>query len=152
RLQDETNEAGRDEARSWVVRLASGKLTVEEANALRRWHAADPAHARAFAEAKQQWRLVGTATQELARDLASGAALRPAGTPITRRWLMGAGAAAAAGIGVLAVRPPFGLWSPLVDVSADYRTGIGEVQTIAMGESVTVQLSTRSRLSLESDR
>ncbi len=65
---DQAGDEARDQARSWVVRLASGRLTVGEAEALRRWHAADPAHAKAFAEAKAHWRLLGAAAQEFARD------------------------------------------------------------------------------------
>jgi transmembrane sensor len=154
RFREETESARRDEARSWVVRLASGRLTVEDAAALRRWHAADPAHARAFAEAKRHWKVLGEATRELGRDTASSMDRPRRGAfAVSRRGMLGAAAiAAAAGIGVIAIRPPFDLWSPLVDFSADYRTGIGEVRTIAIGDSATVQLSTRSRLSLQPDR
>jgi transmembrane sensor len=136
------------------VRLASGKLTAEEGNAFRRWHAADPTHASAFAEAKRHWGLIGEATQELSREAAALTRQSPKReVPVTRRRLLLAGAAAAtaAGLGIVAVRPPFDLWSPLVDLTADYHTGIGQIQTIAVAENVTVQLSTRSRLSLQSD-
>lgn len=151
--ENEASEVWRDEARSWVVRLASGRLTAEEATAFRRWHAARSEHALAFAEAKQQWGLVGAAAQELVRETGFGTDRRRSRKPVSRRWLLGAGAAAAAaGIGAVAVRPPFDLWSPLMDFTADYRTGIGETQTITMAENVTVQLSTRSRLALQSDR
>jgi transmembrane sensor len=152
-LRDRTDLGG-DEARGWVVRLASGILTVEEAAAFRNWHAAHPAHALAFAEAKQHWKVVGQATHEMARGAARATANRKAASrlPISRRWLLSGGvAAAAAGIGAVAIKPPFGLWSPVADFSADYHTGIGEIQTVAIRDDVKVQLSTRSRLSLQSD-
>lgn len=134
------------------MRLASGRLTVEEATAFRLWHAASATHARAFAEAKQQWGLVGAAAQELAREAAFATDRRRLSRPMSRRCFLGAGAAAAAaGIGAVVVRPPFDLWSPLMDFSADYHTAIGETQTIAMADNVIVQLSTRSRLALQSD-
>jgi transmembrane sensor len=152
-FRDSTSAPERDEAQLWVVRLASGKLTVEEGNAFRRWHADDPAHARAFTEAKQNWCSIGAAIQELSREAATTGAHSLQEAPVTRRWLLMAGAAATAATtaGVIAVRPPFGLWSPLVDLTADYHTGIGQTQTIAVAKNVTVQLSTRSRLSRQSD-
>jgi transmembrane sensor len=151
---DRTASPDRDDARSWVVRLASGKLTAEEGNAFRRWHAADPMHASAFAEAKRHWGLIGEAAQALSREAAAPTRRHPMQeVAVTRRRLLLAGAAAAtaASVGIAAVRPPFDLWSPLVDLSADYHTGIGQIRTIAVAENVTVQLSTRSRLSLQSD-
>lgn len=146
----DTTELG--EARDWVVRLSSGKVTVEDAASFRRWHAASPANARAFAEAKQHWRLMGEATQNLVPDRPLvGRQREGSRRHVNRRWLLGAGVGAAAAGIALAVRPPFELWSQLVDFTADYRTGIGERQTIAIGKDVTVELSTRSRLSLQSD-
>src|ERR1700736_2467075 len=95
-VRGRTGNPERDDARSWVVRLASGKLTVEEANAFRRWHADDPAHARAFAEARRHWGLVGAAAQELSRETAISVGRHSAReAPVTRRRLLIAGAAAA---------------------------------------------------------
>lgn len=150
RFRETTGGTGRGEAQSWVVRLASGQLTLEEATAFRRWHAADPAHARAFAEAKRHWDTMQRALREMSADSAAARARNPA---VTRRRILAVGAAAAAAaVGYVAVRPPLDLWSPLLDLTADYHTGIGQTRTIAMAENVTVQLSTRSRLSLQSDR
>ncbi len=149
---DETGRPEQDDARAWVVLLASGKVTADQAAAFRKWHASHPAHAHAFAEVKQHWNIIGQATHELARDVVPADGPRRNIAPsVSRRWVLGTGAVAA-GIAVLALRPPLDLWSPLVDFSADYRTGIGELQTIAMGQNVTVELSTRSRLALRSDR
>ncbi len=152
-LRDRTDGDGHDDARSWVVRLASGKLTAEEGRAFRQWHAADPAHARAFVEAKRNWTVLGQATHELSREAAElSEKPAPYRGRITRRAaLAGGAAAAAAAVAIIAVRPPFGLWSPVLDLTADYHTGIGETRTIAMTDNVSVQLSTRSRLSLQSD-
>lgn len=144
--------ARRDEARSWVIRLASGRITEQDGAAFRRWHAADPAHARAFSEAKRQWQVIGEAAAEFAarptqpaRDLSRQPA-RP-----SRRWVLG-GAAAAACAGAVAMRPPFDLWSPVLDLSSDFHTGIGETRMVAVSDDVSVQLSTRSRLALQSDK
>jgi transmembrane sensor len=152
-LSDELDTTELGEARDWVVTLASGKVTAEDAASFRRWHAASPANARAFAQAKQHWRLMGEAAQDLAPNMRSVAQPRVVlGRPVNRRLLLGAGVGAVAAAGVVvAIRPPFDLWSPLVDLTADYRTGIGERRTVAIGSDVVVALSTRSRLSLQSD-
>jgi transmembrane sensor len=143
--------AGRDEARSWVIRLASGRLTAKDGAAFRRWHAASTAHAHAFAEAKQHWQTVGKAAAALAAETARQTERLPRKPAMpSRRWVLGM-AAAAACAGVAAVRPPFDLWSPALDLSSDFHTGIGETRTIAVSDSVSVQLSTRSRLALQSD-
>lgn len=149
----ELKPSEQDEARGWLVQLASGKMTREDGASFRHWLAADPAHARAFAEAKQQWHVVGAAARELVREgrwLADGHV--EFGGMINRRWLLAAGVGAAAAGVALAIRPPLDLWSPLVDLSGDYRTGIGQTRTVAIDENVTVELSTRSRLSLQADR
>jgi transmembrane sensor len=156
-LPGELESSDRGEAQAWVVRLASGRMTVEDGTEFRGWLAANPAHARAFAEAKQHWDLIGTAVQELAHEgqFAAQHNVKPGqrrAPTISRRWLLGAGAAAAAAGVVLAIRPPLELWSPLVDFGDDYHTGIGQTKTIAVSENVTVELSTRSRLALQADR
>jgi transmembrane sensor len=152
RSSEEPRKIGQEEAQAWVVRLASGKLTAEEASTFRQWYARHPEHAVAFAEAKQHWKAMGQAAQEFARTQAVTINRSQGQTALrSRRWVLGAGALAASAA-VAAIRPPFELWSPVVDFSADYHTGVGEVQTIAMGEHATVQLSTRSRLALQSDQ
>ena len=47
------------------------------------------------------------------------------------RLLVG-GAVAAAAAGYMIVRPPFGLWPPLQELAADYRTKKGEQRTISV--------------------
>jgi len=141
-------ESARDEARAWVVRLASGRVTAKDAAAFRHWHADDPCHGAAFAEAKLHWDLVGAATRDLALQPNFHSERRDASG--TRRWFLAAGFATAAA-GVAVVRPPFGLWSPVVDFAADYRTGIGERRRIELAHEITVELTTRSRMAIRSD-
>ncbi len=124
-------------------------MTVADAEAFRRWYGQHPAHAKAFAEAKLHWDLLGEASSEerFGRELSSSKA-----SFLTRRRVLGAGGAAVAAAAVVALfDPPFELWSPAFDLSADYATGIGERRTITIGDAATVELTTRSRLSLESD-
>lgn len=148
----EPSPAQQDEARSWVVLLASGKVTSAEATRFRRWHGANPANAQAFILAKRHWEVMGAATEEMARQQPGGRVYARKETIATRRWILGAGAMSmAAGLGTLLVHPPLGLWSPVVDFGADYHTGIGETRSIAINDA-TVQLTTRSRIALEKDQ
>lgn len=145
----------RREARSWVVLLASRRVTQSQAEAFRRWHDDNPAHARAFAEARLDWEIVGTAAEELAGEpgFAAGEGQSATTARVTRRWLVGGGLAAVSlGAGIALVRPPLGLWSPVVDFAADYRTGIGERRTIELAQDVSIELTTRSRMALGADR
>ncbi|MTD92737.1 DUF4880 domain-containing protein [Hyphomicrobium sp. xq] len=137
------------DARSWVVLLASGRVTAGDAAAFREWQARDPNNAKAFAQARLHWDLLGEATGELARLPADARAGRSGESGHTRRWLLGAGLASAAATGVALINPPFGMWSPIVDFAADFRTGIGERRTIAIGGNASVELTTRSRLALD---
>jgi len=141
-----------DEARSWVVLLASGKVTSAEAAQFRHWHGADPMNAQAFALAKAHWKTLGDATKATAGRLPKEHGHKGAASVASRRWVLAAGAASmAAGIGAILVRPPLDLWSPVVDFNADYHTGIGETQSISINDA-TVQLTTRSRMALEEDQ
>ncbi|HDS1038895.1 TPA: DUF4880 domain-containing protein, partial [Stenotrophomonas maltophilia] len=42
-------DAMREQAQRWLLRLQSGQATVDDAEAFRRWRAADPRHAVAVA-------------------------------------------------------------------------------------------------------
>jgi transmembrane sensor len=151
----EPSESMHRDARSWVVLLASGRVTASQAEAFRRWHDHDAAHAQAFAEAKADWEIVGAATQELAGvpGFAAEHIRSSAKARVPRRWLLGGGLVAASlGAGLALTRPPFGLWSPVIDFAADYRTGIGERRTIELPQDVTVELTTRSRMALGAGR
>lgn len=135
-------------ARAWMDRVAAGEMTPADADALRRWCRADPAHQAAFASARRGWALLGAAGALSAARAPQRAAVR---SP-SRRWFIGGGlgfatAAAAAAI----VHPPLGLWPSIGELQADHRTGIGERRSVALGEGVRVELNTRTSIALRPD-
>jgi transmembrane sensor len=145
------------EAQAWVVQLASGKMTQADERIFRAWHR-EPEHAEAFRAAKLHWDMLGAAAHGMAGIGKTGigklaAAHLAHGRNVSRRWFVGAGvAAAAAATGVVLMKPPLDLWSPVLDIGADFSTGIGETRIIEMKDKITVQLTTRSRMALDADR
>lgn len=61
----------RDQALRWLVRLTSGRVTVTEANAFRRWCARSEDHRREFALAKRLWDALGQVTWQVAEPKSS---------------------------------------------------------------------------------
>jgi len=144
-----------DEGLEWVVRLKTGASTRADIDALERWRKQSAAHEEAFRRAARLLRNAGIAAQELAdeRAAAGAAALsrRPRGLVLARRAVLGgAVAAAAASYGV--VRPPFGLWPSLDELSAEYRTGKGEQRTVVLAPDIALELNTQTSVSLRPAR
>ncbi|ABD06938.1 putative FecR [Rhodopseudomonas palustris HaA2] len=138
----------RFEARRWLVRITSGEATAVDADALKRWCAQSPSHARAFAEVNLLWDNVEVAAHLPSVAASSQIAVRGE-APQSRRWVLGAMAAsAAAAAGAFAVDPPFGLWPSLPELGADYRTLTAERRDIAMPDGVKIELNTRSSLNI----
>ena len=141
------------EALDWVVRLKTGEPTRADIEALQQWREQSVAHEAAFKNAARVFRHAGVAASELADQPATGdAALASQRLPprvIGRRALLG-GAMAAAAAGYLIVRPPLGLWPSLEELSADYRTGKGELRKIAVAPNVSLELNTQTSIALRS--
>ena len=133
------------QAENWVRRLALGELSKADSTALQRWCDQSPAHAAAFSEASQLWQAFGQAGQSLRSEAAAKQHRKQ--SMITRRAAIG-GALAASAAGVAIVKPPFGAWSSLSELQADFRTGTGEQRQIAAGDGIAVQMNTRTSLSL----
>jgi len=55
-----------DQALEWLLRLTSGRVTEQEANAFRRWCAHSEEHRKAFARIKRVWDLLGKAAEHMA--------------------------------------------------------------------------------------
>ncbi|MEZ0222820.1 MAG: FecR domain-containing protein [Tardiphaga sp.] len=145
-------DALRREAYDWVMRLTSGDATAADAEALHRWRQTSQAHRQAFAEANLLWdKLRPAAVESVSRVGVSvqAAEFRDARRAMGRRaFLGGALTAAAASIGYAVVRPPLDLWPSLTEMTADYRTGIGQQQQIAFDDSVSVKLNTRTSIAV----
>jgi transmembrane sensor len=135
------------EALAWLTRASLGEISQDELHAMRQWRDLSPAHAAALAQAGQLWRELEAPVAALAR--VTGA---PAGTKVSRHsrrlFLIGGTAAAAAAAGVMMVRPPLDLWPSLTELAADHRTGTGEQQHVAVATDVSVDLNTRTSISL----
>lgn len=139
------------EATAWLVRLASGEATTEDAEALQRWRSQSPAHRRAFAEAKLLWQVLGPASDLIDETTPAPAAvvpLRPRHQLARRAFLGGALAASVAAVGYVGSRPPFRLWPSPEQLTADYRTGKGGRQIVAMGDDVSVILNTQTSIDM----
>jgi len=159
------------EAQAWVVRLASGQATSQDAQAFKRWCARSAGHASAFVQARAVWKDMRTAAQRLPQNV-------PAVTPPRRSFLQGwwsptsapqssrkpvpvmsgrrafVGGAVAASVAYLAWRPPLDLWPSAAelaaDFSADYRTATGEQRQIVLADGTQLQMNTQTRINLRS--
>ncbi|QUS40537.1 DUF4880 domain-containing protein [Tardiphaga alba] len=147
----------RREAWDWVLRLTSGEASRAELADLQNWCARSPLHADAFAQANERWKSFGPALENMARQpigqsLAALIAEKPTRPLMGRRaFLGGALAASVAGAAVVAVRPPLGLWPSVTEMAADYRTATGEQRHIALADTGTVEMNTRTSLNLSID-
>jgi transmembrane sensor len=141
------------EALDWIVRLKAGEPTRADVEALQRWRQQSVAHEAAFKEAARVFRHAGIAASELAAEPATDhvapVVQRLPSRLVGRRAVLG-GAMAAAAAGYLIVRPPLGLWPSLEELSADYRTGKGELRKIAVAPNVSLELNTQTSIALRS--
>lgn len=136
------------QAHAWVRRLASGQATVADAQALRRWCEADPAHAAAFARARKLWRDFDPAGREV---LQRGRVPTMARRRINRRAFLGGALTATAAVAtVAALHPPLGLWAPASQWGADFRTATGEQKRVRVSDDVWLALNTQTRVALQS--
>jgi transmembrane sensor len=139
------NERLADEALEWVSRISLGDATKADIASLRQWRDTSPDHAATLARATQLWRQLEEPAMALSEE--GRADVRPS----RRAFLVGgAAAAAAASIGILAVHPPLDLWPSLAELSADHRTGTGEQQHLILADAVSVDLNTRTSITMRS--
>jgi len=131
------------EAAAWWARLRADDFTQTDADALRAWCARSPAHARAWRELRQVWQALDPALTRAAAAPQRANVLAFPLRPGRRAFL---GGALAAGVAVLALRPPLGAWPSLQELGADYRTGTGEQRQVALSQQMTVQMNTQTRI------
>ncbi len=140
------------EAIDWVVRLRSGEATTDDVEALKRWRGQSPAHEQAFRHAAKLWRGYKTVAEQSPEESSMPAGVRVpawANRRVARRAFLG-GAIAASAAGYMIVRPPFGLWPSLHEMSADYRTAKGEQRQVAFGPDVSLTLNTLTSIAVRS--
>jgi len=136
------------EAHDWLMRFAAGDADGAELESFRQWSARNPAHAEAFARACRLWDTLGPAGEVVAVTRGGNPVVtRP---PMRRRAFIGGTlAASAVAASYLAVRPPLGLWPSVSELTADYRTGIGEQRSIALAGGPSVELNTRTSIAFQ---
>ncbi|ODB37865.1 iron dicitrate transport regulator FecR [Pseudomonas mosselii] len=123
------------QAQDWLLRLTSGQATQADARALRQWCARSPAHAQAFAQARQLWHLLGPA----ARQAGQGAPL------LGRRALLGG--ALAASVALVVWRG--GLLEAAMAPAPAFATEVGEQQRVELAPGIKLELNVRTRVSRE---
>jgi len=157
RWHGERDEALEAQAQAWVRRMKSGAARKADAQALQRWCQASEAQAAAFRRAAAQWRALGPAAALAGEGDAELAALRSARRPaastlrkplLQRRAFLGSAVAATVAGVAVAMDPPLGLWPSAQALRADYRTGTGQQQRVAVSADATVVMNTRSSLRL----
>ncbi|WP_460415568.1 FecR family protein [Pseudomonas sp. microsymbiont 2] len=125
------------QAQDWLVRLTSGQATHADAQALRQWCARSPAHAEAFAQARQLWHLLGPAARQ-AREVAPMPVLG-------RRALLGGAVAASAAL--LVWRG--GLLEDLAAPPVAFATEAGEQRRVELAAGIELELNVRTQVSRE---
>ncbi len=144
------------EALAWVERLKSGRMTLADRDALRRWQRQNPAHAQALAEATVLMRLVAEASEGLTETDAPIATAYSRPAALERRYFLGGlAAASAAAVGYLSIYPPLALWPSLTEIAAnlgaDYTTGTGERRNIEIAR-VAVEMNTQTGIAVLSQQ
>lgn len=136
------------EAIAWVVRLTSGEATAMDATALRKWRDTSSEHEAAFRRAAKLWRDFEAVAAKQAQSK-NVVRWRPQTYPVLARRAFIGGMAAAI-TGYMVIRPPLDLWPSLGELAADYRTGKGEQQQVAIGADVSLELSTLTSIAVRS--
>lgn len=153
---EERDQAARDEAVAWLVRVESDAAVEADWQALAAWLEASPANRRAFDEVERLSAglvdqaalivpgLADDSDQPAVVDLTARGALR---RPQDRRRLMmaGGGIAAAMVIGIVA----FALLRPEAAAPAvEYRTAPGESREITLADGSTIHLNGASQVTV----
>lgn len=132
-------------AAEWAARLNGGPLNQAERRALVRWLGQSPAHHIALAEARAAW-------ARMCRLGADALAVRmppPHPAPSRRPWAWRGGVAVAAGV-LAAMLTGLAWWpgNPLVLLSADHCTEIGQVRTVTLADGSVVHLGPASAIAV----
>jgi transmembrane sensor len=136
------------EALAKVRWLVSGEATIADVEDAKQWQAQSAKHAEAFAFASRLWGQLGPAGENVLMrggERLPAPAQRMAYRP-SRRLVIGGALAACAAYAV--VRPPLHLWPSMTELTADYRTAVGEQRRVALAGGASMELNTRTSISL----
>jgi transmembrane sensor len=134
------DDARRDDAAAWVVRLEAGELGETQAVAFDAWLSASPENAAAFDAALA----VSHAYAEAGPFVAGALSGRRAAPPVGRRAVFAVGAVAAAAALAVVVAPEL-VSGPHTDT---YVTAKGERRTVRLADGSTLDLNAGTRLSV----
>jgi transmembrane sensor len=123
------SEKAHDEAAEWVARMDSGCWTADLEAELEQWLAGDEKNPGALLHAQAVWHRLDDATAERVPSSNDNGA-RP-----HKWWLGGAAAALLAVVGTLSILP---------DRGQEYRTQIGEIRRVPLGDGSIATINTAS--------
>ncbi|MDJ0275272.1 FecR domain-containing protein [Sphingomonas sp. 2R-10] len=139
-------ERAAEQARRWIVRMASGDMRPEELDQFKAWRAGDPLHDRAFEEARAIWRVAAGSPNGRALPLPSHSGWtrrRLFRSPVHRMAMTGAAAAIVAGLI---------LGDDLsVMLRADHRTGT-TVESVTLADGSRAVLNADTAIAVSYDR
>ncbi|WP_296600289.1 FecR domain-containing protein [Phenylobacterium sp.] len=138
------DDARREDAAAWVVRLEAGDLGEAEAVAFDAWLSASAENAAAFDDALAVSQAYAAAAGPVARELSER---RAPAAPVGRRAVIGVGAVAAAAAIAVLVAPQ--LAGPQTET---YVTAKGERRTVQLADGSMVDLNGGTRLSVRFGR
>jgi transmembrane sensor len=147
------------EAYEWVARFMSGEMKPADIEAMKLWYGQSPSHAAAYAQVRHVWMGLGpAASTAMQRGGKAALSSRRAGwvrpdapSVLGRRAVLGSALAASAVAGAyVVVRPPLDIWPSYAALTADYRTEIGERRQVMLGSAVSLDLNTRTSVSIRS--
>lgn len=124
------------QANAWVVRLASGQATVQDARELRAWVAQSEQHASAYHDATRLWKQTGQL--QLPRHRSRRLA-----------WLAGAAGIAASCVLTLFGAMQLGLLPDGRALLADHHTALAERRQIELPDGSRVELDARTHLNVD---
>jgi transmembrane sensor len=123
-------------AADWLVTLTSGHATDDDARALADWRAENPAHDAAFRQVAKLMNLTRLLIDHPPPN-------------VSRRAVLAGGVGLFVAAGTIGIaRPPLGLWPSYAELTADHRTGAGQQFTFAPANGVSVEMNSRTSLSL----
>ncbi len=139
------DEALRQEARSWVVKLTSGTATDADAWQLSAWRNRSPAHEGAYRDAVSLWNQLAPVAN---RQALADSTLQQRRRVVRRRRLIGGGAAVAASVGLIVTGERLALIPSVDEMLAEYRTGTGEQRRLTLADGSLVEMNTQTSLSV----
>lgn len=132
-------------ASAWMARMWSGEASAADQAACDAWLAAHPDHLRAWTRLQVMEGKLGGVSEPAARQVLLEA--RPPVSAARRKALQALGLAAVAAGTAFTLRETGG-WHAL---TADYRSGIGEIREIALADGTRVVLDSRSAIDVRFD-